>query len=341
MFVFQSDVEMKFSIGDKVMFKHTEDEGVIIAYINKEMVEVEVHGVTFPVHVDEIDHPYLKWFTEKKKQPVKKVIPEQLPVEKTKLRKPRLAKGVYLSFMPEFKLHEMEDIVDHLKVYLLNELPFDIRFSYEVTLKNASSFTHEGKLHSFGHVYLHTIPYDNMNDQPRFNWQLDNLNDADMAPASGQLRIKPQKLFQHINECLADNQPSFNYMLTDEFRPPVALQEIQQVKPPKPLAVQQPAPKQTVLPSDEIDLHIENLVDNTRGMSNADMIITQLAALKTQLRIAINARQQRLIIIHGLGKGKLKDEVHNILAETPEVKSYKNEWMARYGFGATEVWFEY
>ena len=331
---------MKFSIGDKVMFKHTKDEGVVIAYINKEMVEVEVHGVAFPVHVDEIDHPYLKWFTEKKKQPVKKIIPEQLPVEKQKLRKPRLAKGVYLSFMPEFKIEEMEDVVDHLKVYLLNELPVEVRFNYEVTLKNAPSFSHEGKLHAFAHVYLHTIPYDNMNDQPRFNWWLDNLVDSDMAPASGQLRIKPQKLFQHIDECLSGNQPSFNYMLIDEFSPNVPVKELPPVQVKKPAPATQPHTMPIAVQT-EIDLHIEQLADNIQGMSNADIVMVQLSALQTQLRVAVNARQERLIVIHGLGTGKLRDEVHRILAETPEVKSYSNEWQARYGFGATEVWFEY
>lgn len=305
------------------------------------MVEVEVHGVNFPVHVDEIDHPYLKWFTDKKKQVIKKVVPEQLPVEKEKFRKPRLAKGVYLSFMPEYKMEEMEDVVDHLKIYLLNELPVEIRYNYEVTLKNAPSFSLEGKLHAFGHLYLHTIPYDSMNDQPRFNWQLDNLHDADMAPAGGLLRIKPQKLFQHIDECLANNQPSFNYLLIDEFSPVIVSVQPAVIPPVVKSSRPQTTSATPIAVADEIDLHIENLVDNTRGMSNADIIMTQLATLQTQLRVAVNARQERLIIIHGLGKGKLREEVHSILAETPEVKTYTNEWMARYGFGATEVWFEY
>ena len=76
-------------------------------------------------------------------------------------------------------------------------------------------------------------------------------------------------------------------------------------------------------------------------MSDADIIMIQLSALQTHLRMVINARQERLIIIHGLGTGKLKDEVHNLLSNTYGVKRYSNEWQARYGFGATEVWFEY
>src|SRR3954463_12461586 len=110
---------MKFSIGDKIILKHTNDEGIVTGYINAQMVEVEVHGTAFPVYVDEIDHPYLKWFTEKK-QPKPKSPPEQLPVEKEKFRKPRLEKGIYLSFLPVFKTEAMEDVVDHIRVYLLN-----------------------------------------------------------------------------------------------------------------------------------------------------------------------------------------------------------------------------
>jgi hypothetical protein len=331
---------LKFSIGDKVIFKHTDGEGVVTGYINTDMVEVDMNGITFPVHIDEIDHPYLKWFTEKKKQPAKKVIPEQLPVEKEKLRKPRLPKGIYLSYMPEYKVEEMEDVVDYLKIYLLNETGKQVQYRYEVVMKNQTTFTHEGKLHAFGHLYLHNIPYDSMNDLPRFNWWLDDLDDADMAPASGQLRIKPQKLFQHIDELLSKNEPSFNYMLVEDFKPYIQEQPVVPKKiKPQPATTQKAIPQPE--PADVIDLHIENMVQNTRGMSNADILLTQLSALETQLRITINSRQQRLIIIHGLGKGKLRDEVHRILAETADVKSYANEWMPKYGFGATEVWFQY
>ena len=333
---------MKFSIGDKVAFKHTKDEGIVTAYINKEMVEVEVHGVTFPVHIDEIDHPYLKWFTEKKIQPQKKYLPEQLPVEKEKTRKQRLASGVYLSFMPVYKTEAMEDIVDHLKVYLLNELPDSIQYKYEFTLQQAPSFTHEAALHAFGNVFLHNVPYDSMNDQPRFNWWLDDTSDADMAPANGQLRIKPQKLFQHINDCMTNNTPSFNYLLIEGFKPHPAVKPVISVQDkPESKQTTEPTKSKNVSQRHVVDLHIEELVDHTRGMSNADMLIIQLAALKDALREAMSVRQERLIVIHGLGSGKLRDEVHHILDETAGIKSYNNDWKAAYGFGATEVWFEY
>lgn len=334
---------MKFSIGDKIVLKRTGEEGHVVAYINKQMMEVEVGGTTFPVYMDEVDHPYLKWFTEKK-QPVKSSKPpEQLPVEKTKLRAPRLAKGIYLSFLPVFKPNEQEDIVDHIKVYLLNELAEDIHFSYDVQLLQSSMFKHEGKLHGFGHVYLHSIPFEDMNDQPRFHWRLDDLVHPDLQPGEGVLRIRPAKLFEHINDMLQKNEPSFSYLLLQEFSPrvkPAKPEKITVAKPVMPVSAAQ-YPAQAAPSPYEVDLHIEHLVPDATGLSNADMLQIQLDALQHYLQLAIVNRQERMMIVHGIGKGILREEVHRILKQTPEVKHFTNEWQGPYGFGATEVFFDY
>jgi dsDNA-specific endonuclease/ATPase MutS2 len=44
-------------------------------------------------------------------------------------------------------------------------------------------------------------------------------------------------------------------------------------------------------------------------------------------------------VIHGLGKGKLKNEIATRLINHPEVKTFKNEYHPKYGFGATEIIF--
>ena len=57
---------MKFEIGDKVVVKHSNEEGTVIDSINDKMVMVEVRGVKFPVYNDQLEYPYFKRFTEKK-----------------------------------------------------------------------------------------------------------------------------------------------------------------------------------------------------------------------------------------------------------------------------------
>lgn len=331
---------MKFSIGDKVILKRTGEEGYVTAYINQQMIEIDVQGTIFPVYIDEIDHPYLKWFTEKKK--AKPQAEREIPVEKEKFRKPRLAKGIYLSFIPVFKPDEMEDVVDHLKIYLLNELPQSVKLKYDVRYANESEFRHEGKLHGFGHLYLHSIAYADMNDQPRFHWQLTDADNAAMAHAEGILRIRPAKLFEHISQLLQNNEPSFSYLLLQEFFPPVATEKPDKFEAPviKPFITSSNISTQVEPAQYEVDLHIEKLVDST-GLSNTEMLKIQLDAFHKYLHLAIVHKQEHMMVIHGLGKGKLKHEVHKILSRTPEVHKFANEYDGRYGFGATEIIFRY
>ena len=332
---------MKFSIGDKVILKQTGEEGHVTAYISKDMVEVEVAGTTFPAYIADIDHPYLKWFTEKKKTNKSNSLPEQLPVEKLKQRQQRLAKGFYLSFLPVYKHSEMEDIVDVIKVHLLNELPEAVKFSYDVRLTHQSLFKHEGTIHAFGNVYLHNINWEDMTAQPRFHWQLADTNNAAMQVAEGVLRIKPTKLFEHVNELMLNNQPTFSYTLIEDFMPKVADKPKEKFVPsPKQEIVNAPQGPKTEAPKYELDLHIENLTDNIRGMDNADMLQLQLSTFERYLHLAIMHHQERMIVIHGLGKGVLRDAIHDILAQTPEVAHYANEYIAKYGFGATEIIFK-
>lgn len=336
---------MKFSIGDKIILKQTGEEGYVTGYINNDMFEIEVNGITFPVYKDDIDHPYLKWFTDGKKRKTVQSIPDVLPVEKQKFRKPKLAKGIYLSFMPEYKPDVFEDEVSFIKIYLLNELPQAIYFQYSVTDKNQRTvFKHEGKLHGFGHLYLHALPLEEMNEQPRFNWEITDAEEVGYGEAADTLRIRPQKLFEHISASLKNNEPTFSYLLVDEFKPKAKAEKKEDDFLSPSVKVVSKVIKddwRSLLPRFEVDLHIEKLVTTIKGMSNADMLHTQIAALNEHLRIVINNKQERTIIIHGLGKGVLRDEVHKVLRQTPEVSKFSNEWQGQYGFGATEVWFKY
>jgi DNA-nicking Smr family endonuclease len=329
---------MKFSIGDRIILKRTGEEGSVSAFINAQMLEVEVNGIHFPVYADEIDHPYLDWFTNKKKEK-KKVVPEQLPVEKEKLRSQRLAKGIYLSFLPVFKMDEFEDVVDYVKVHLLNELPVPIRFEYDARINEQSLFKHEGSLHAFGHLYLHNIAFADMSAQPRFNWRLIDEANKEMKTEDGVLRIRPQKLFTHITGLLQKNEASFSYLLIEDF-------EERKKELPAEKYTPAPARQKTVSlqslskhlegPMYEIDLHIEKLVPSRRGMSNAEILQMQLDTLQKYLQLALVHRQDKMVVVHGKGDGVLRNAVHNALRRNKEVEYYE---LLHHG-GATEVFFK-
>jgi dsDNA-specific endonuclease/ATPase MutS2 len=52
-------------------------------------------------------------------------------------------------------------------------------------------------------------------------------------------------------------------------------------------------------------------------------------------------RQPSLVVIHGLGSGKLRDEIHELLRHKKEVKTFVNQYHASYGYGATEIYLDY
>ena len=55
-------------------------------------------------------------------------------------------------------------------------------------------------------------------------------------------------------------------------------------------------------PTMEVDLHINQLVNSTRSMSNHDMLTLQLDTAKRKLEFAINKRIQKIVFIHGVDR---------------------------------------
>lgn len=89
-------------------------------------------------------------------------------------------------------------------------------------------------------------------------------------------------------------------------------------------------------PPMEVDLHIHHLTDSTRGMDNYDMLTLQLNTAKRKLEFAIKNRIPRIVFIHGVGEGVLKNELHYLLKKY-NVNFYEASFQ-KYGFGATEVY---
>lgn len=63
----------------------------------------------------------------------------------------------------------------------------------------------------------------------------------------------------------------------------------------------------------EIDLHITELLDNTNGLSNADMLTYQLGKFREVMdQYALN-NGQKIVFIHGKGDGVLRKAIEKDL----------------------------
>lgn len=324
-----------------MLIKKSGEEGVVVTLLDNTMVEVMVGKTTFPIYIDEIDHPYLTWFTKKNKdEQKKKVLREQIVIEKLDIKTPKVASGIHLTFMPVFHTVEMEDHVERMKIFIVNHSHYTIEFRYDVRIANETLFSFLGTIQPFTDVYLHYVDWETMQDIPRFEWSIKETLSSQYAMHKDVLKIRSAKLFEQIALMQNQNTATFQYTLLQDFD--VKQQEKEAFK----LETLIPKTKTSArsvkdIPKYELDLHIECLVDNSKGLSNADMLSIQLAELERYLRIAINNKQDKMVVIHGVGKGVLRSEVQAVLKENLFVDKTESGWQAGYGFGATIAYFKY
>ncbi|NLA24594.1 MAG: DUF2027 domain-containing protein, partial [Bacteroidales bacterium] len=86
----------------------------------------------------------------------------------------------------------------------------------------------------------------------------------------------------------------------------------------------------------EVDLHINSLVDNVRGMSNAEILDYQMQYFHKTLTDAMHKKAVKIVFIHGIGNGTLRDKLRESLAKQYKL-DFQDASFKEYGFGATMV----
>ena len=336
---------MKYQLGDKVLLLHSQEEGEVVDIINDKMVLIDVEGVRFPVYMDQIDFPYFKRFTEKKIVVPKnaKVYIDNVKQEKA-TEKYKVSSGVWLSFLPVFDKDIFDDdVVEKFKIYLINQTEEAYDFIYQIKFKGSPDFEFTNTIFLFTDFYLHDIPFEEMNDSPKFefDFSLANPNKKKAEHLETSFKIKAKQLFQKIEEMKLKNESTFSFKLFENYP-----DKIEEVIPDYNNSHGQlydaSKMKQKLEPARSVvDLHIEKLTDNWLGLSNFEILTIQLRNFEKYYNLSIAHRQPNLIVIHGVGTGKLRNEIHEILKTKNEVKSFANQYHANFGFGATEIFFQY
>lgn len=90
----------------------------------------------------------------------------------------------------------------------------------------------------------------------------------------------------------------------------------------------------------EIDLHIEEITDSHRGLSNAQILSKQMSAFKMFFNKARAKSIRKVVVIHGVGEGVLKEEVRFYLDGVNGIEFYDSDFR-EYGKGATTIEIPY
>lgn len=86
----------------------------------------------------------------------------------------------------------------------------------------------------------------------------------------------------------------------------------------------------------EVDLHLEKLVEDPSRFSDGEKLSFQLDYFERMLNTAIKQRKRRLVVIHGVGEGVLREEVRKAL-QFYEGCRFDDADPRRYGYGATAI----
>lgn len=338
---------MKYQVGDKVLLLHSNEEGSVIDIIGHDMLLVDVGGVTFPVYADQVDFPYFKKFSSKKIVSSKKEKQYVDDIKKEKGAKAtRLEDGVWLTFLPVMTEDEFGDeVVEELKVHLNNHTKESYHFTYRLHFFGKPDFELKNQLNPFEDFYLHDVPFSDLNDNPSFSFEF-SLQKPDKLKAEyfeTSLRLKPKQLFSRIEDMRKNNQATFTHLLFEKY--PDKLYE-----EPLPLAKLEErgfkiydagrVRENLDPPRSVVDLHIEKLTDNWKKLDNYAIMDLQLRTFEKYYDLAVAHHQPTLIVIHGVGTGALRDEIHDVLRLKKEVSSFVNRYDPRFGYGATEIFFK-
>ncbi len=136
-----------------------------------------------------------------------------------------------------------------------------------------------------------------------------------------------------VNEVVKMQSEELMIPSYEEINKNLQEKEVFRKKPKRPA----PKPKERHFPPMEVDLHIHKLVRSTKAMSNHDIVTLQLDTAKRQLDFAISKRIPKVIFIHGVGQGILKEELKYLFGRYDNLKISDADYK-KYGLGAMEIY---
>lgn len=86
-----------------------------------------------------------------------------------------------------------------------------------------------------------------------------------------------------------------------------------------------------------VDLHASELIDTTRGMSNADILNMQVDKFREVMDANLSHKGKRIVFIHGKGEGVLRQALLKELNYRYKTCGVQDASFREYGYGATQV----
>jgi hypothetical protein len=327
---------MKLRIGDKVRFLNEIGEGKVSRIQNSKHVFVEMpDGFEIPYPVDQLVPIHTELIIDSDADNI------ELDHEAGE------ADALYFIVEPD---HELNTLVSDYRMYLFNASSFQILYTYSIKDGEYYQTLKHGEIGAYQKVLLKQTKISYFKE---FNYhKIDCL-----LYKNGYFKAQlPIAEIIYINERTFINSkaikhdefthPVYGFLLKEEFIHTKEIQQnltdedIKRIKSIKefktPSAVSRSKKQRQKSLSKEVDLHIEELVNDSARMSSHEKLNIQLDRFEKEMDEAFEKNLKKIIFIHGVGSGRLKQEIISILKETEGV-TFHDASYKEYGYGATQV----
>lgn len=316
---------MNFLPGDKVVFLNAKMGGEVKRVIDKQQVMLLLDdGFELPVQASEL---VLVKRSEENKISAASANHEVILADKEATQD-----KLYLGFVIENTKGDNREV----KAYLINTFRHELLYTVYNTTANLKGIA-RGILEPSRANLLANFPMDQL--ETWRNWQIQTLTYAERpaelsAAKTFKTKLRPATLFQARQMIPVLDKPGLNIELNENDNADAA---------PKinTAAVSAGEPRIEISPVSEIvDLHIDDLGDFASRLDAQSILQLQIQHFNNALEKAIAARMPAIIFIHGVGNGKLKNELRKILSFHKEVQRFEDADPKKFGYGATTVYLK-
>lgn len=351
---------MQYRIGDKVKFLNDVGGGIITKLLGKNMVHVENEdGFEIPTLVSEIvlvgEQSASATNTASEKSTAKQPASaaefirqgtQAAPIKEEERKSTIQIAGndqakFYLAFVPENSYNPLDGTT---KIYVVNDCNQTLLYNYLYFDGFQYNMQQWGEVSPNTKQIIGSLSSADIANLPEFAFQL-------MFFKEGASSLE-QPLLKKIHVQSTKFYKAGSFQKNDFFQTPALLyklhetameQAVEQLKvaikkEPEPARVKRPETPKEWPELLEVDLHMHELVESEAGMTPKDMLDLQMKTFQDNIKGAIQSNKvKRVVFIHGIGEGVLKNAVRRELARNYKKYDFQDASFQEYGYGATMV----
>lgn len=342
-------------VGDRVRFLNSIGGGVVTKIVNREMVMVtDEDGFEVPTLAREcvvVETETTIHTQEKKKEKEIETLEDFVEREKeneTYVPEEDSPEGeimnVLLAFLPQ---NQKALSATNYDAYLVNDSNYYLCYNVAAVVGTKFVSKSVGFIQPNTKILLEEVDRNDLNDWEQLRVQIMALKQKrtyTLKPVYDvQLKLNAVKFYKlhsfvendYFDELalicpIVKNDVSVSPVVTEDDIERI-LQQKETVFPAK-VSVKQKTPEILVK-----DLHINQLIDNTNGMSAGDMLQYQLDTFNKLMQEHAKRKGQKIVFIHGKGNGVLRKEILKQLKQKYSTCYVQDASFQEYGYGATMV----